>query len=73
MMKIFNKRKQYMVTIITKGKTENVEVIAESKNKAIQMVTDVLLNCNIFNLKSKQQFEIKVKRIKLKKMTIFPH
>ena len=62
MLEKFNKRKNYIVRIISKGKREDVQVIAENRKKATQMVMDILLNCNIFGFKSKNEFKLKCLR-----------
>lgn len=56
MFKIFNKRKRYVVAIITKKDIDYVETIATNKKEAIDIVTEVLLKCSIFNFKNKSQF-----------------
>ena len=43
MFKIFNKRKRYVVAIITKKDIDYVETIATNKKEAIDIVTEVLL------------------------------
>ncbi len=63
MFKIFNKRKRYVVAIITKNGVEYVETIASNKKEAIDVVTEVLLKCSIFNFKNKSQFILKCKKI----------
>ena len=64
MLKIFNKRKRYVVAIITKKGTDYVETIANSKKEAIGIVSEVLVKCEIFNFKNKNQFVLKCKKIK---------
>ncbi len=64
MFKIFNKRKRYVVAIITKNGVDYVETIATNKKEAIDIVTEVLLKCSIFNFKNKSQFILKCKKIK---------
>lgn len=62
MFKIFNKRKRYVVAIITENGIDYVETIATSKKEAMDIVTEVLLKCEIFNFKNKNQFILKCKR-----------
>ncbi len=64
MFKIFNKRKRYVVAIITKNGVDYVETIATNKKEAIDIVTEVLLKCDIFKFKSKNDFQLKCKRMK---------
>lgn len=64
MLKVFNKRKKYVVAIITKNGIDYVETIATNKKEAIGIVTDVLLKCSIFNFKSREDFKLKCKRLK---------
>ncbi len=62
MIKIFNKRKDYLVTIIGNNNIELVEVKAKNKKEAINMVADVLMKCNIFPFISRNDFYLSCKR-----------
>lgn len=64
MSKIFNKRKDYIVGIISNNKTELVQVKAQNKKEAMEMVTDVLLKCPIFGFKTINDFELNCRRIR---------
>lgn len=64
MLNIFNRRKKYIVAIITKNGIDYVETIATNKKEAKEIVSEVLLKCEIFNFKSKEQFELKCKKYK---------
>ena len=59
-MKLFQrKNKSYIVQIKSGKRIENVEVKAKNKNEAKEMVTDVLIKCNVFKFKSPNDFELK--------------
>lgn len=64
MLNIFNKRKRYIIAIITKKGVDYVETIATNKKEAKQIVSDVLLKCDIFNFKSSKEFQLKCKKMK---------
>jgi len=64
MLKLFSKRKKYIVAIITKNGIDYIETIATNKKEAREIVSEVLLKCEIFNFKSKEQFKLKSKRIR---------
>ncbi len=64
MLKIFNKSKRYIVAIITKKGIDYVETIATNKKEAMDIVTEVLLKCSIFHFKSRNEFQLKCKRVK---------
>lgn len=64
MFKIFNRRRKYIVAIITSKNVDYVETIAKNKKEAINMVTEVLLKCNIFNFKSQNEFQLQCKKVK---------
>lgn len=53
------KNKRFLVMIISKNKSQKVEVLAKTSKEAISMVEDVLLKCSIFNFSSKNDFELK--------------
>lgn len=56
-----NKRKHYLVTIITKEKKESMIVPADNKQQAIEMVDDVISKCSLFNY-PKGTYKIVAKR-----------
>ena len=59
MESIFNRRKDYIVAIISNKKLEYVQVRAKNKKGAMAMVTDVLLKCPIFGFHSSRDFKLK--------------
>jgi len=63
MLRIFNKRKRYVVAIITDTDVDYVETIATNKKEAMQIVEEVLLKCSIFGFKSKDEFQLKCKKV----------
>ncbi len=63
MMKIFNRRKRYVVGISSNDKIQFIEVKAKNKKEALGMVTDVLLKCSIFPFVSESEFELTCRRI----------
>ena len=54
-MKIFNRRKRYVVGISSNNKIEFIEVKAKNKKEALSMVTEVLLKCSIFPFVSENE------------------
>lgn len=64
MIKFFNKRKDYIVGIISDKKTDLVQVKAQNKNEAKEMVADVLLKCPIFGFNSIDDFQLKCRKAK---------
>ena len=54
------KRKKYNVVIMYKDKIEVVETIASTKKEAKEIVSNVLIKCNFFKVKSPKDFELKV-------------
>lgn len=57
-----DKRKNYIVTIITKKNKLDVRVKAENKKEAKEMVQDVLIKCNLFGFKSLDDFKFRCLR-----------
>lgn len=57
-----DKRKNYIVTIITKKNKLDVCVKAENKKEAKEMVQDVLIKCNLFGFKSLDDFKFRCLR-----------
>ncbi len=54
------KRKKYNVVIIYKDKIEVVETIASTKREAKEIVSNVLVKCNLFKVQSPREFELKI-------------
>lgn len=63
MIKLFNRRKRYIVGISSNNRIEFVEVKAKNKKEALDMVTDVLMKCSIFPFVSENEFELSCKKI----------
>lgn len=63
MLKNFNKRKKYIVSISSNKKMEYVEVSAKNKKEAKNMVIDVLMKCDLFPFVSKDNFQLLCKKI----------
>ena len=55
-MKIFNRRKRYVVGISSNDKIQFIEVKARNEKEALGMVTDDLLKCSIFHFVSDNVF-----------------
>lgn len=58
------KRKNYIVTIIAKNYRQDVEVKAENKKDAENMVDNVLLGCDYFVFDNKNQYKLEIRRKK---------
>ena len=58
------KRKHYIVTIIAKEYKQDIEVVADSKAEAENMVDNVLLGCEYFVFNDKSEYEIKIHKMK---------
>lgn len=63
MLKNFNKRKKYIVSISSNKKMEYAEVSAKNKKEAKNMVIDVLMKCDLFPFVSKDNFQLLCKKI----------
>ena len=63
---MFRKRKDYIVSVICNGGVDDIQVKAKNRREAKQMVEDVLLKCDIFGFKSKNEFNLKCKRRRIK-------
>lgn len=63
MLKIFNKRKNYVVGISSNKRIEFIEVRARNKKEASNMVIDVLMKCDLFPFVSRNDFQLSCKRI----------
>ena len=57
------KMKNYIVIIIEKNKTQEVQVKANNKKEAKDMVIDVLTKCNLFKVKDINKIKLKCKRM----------
>ncbi len=56
------KNKTYTALIMYKknNKNELVDVMAKSKREAYSIVEDILIKCDLFNVKTNKEFEIKI-------------
>lgn len=63
MLKIFKKKKNYVVGISSNKRIEFVEVRARNKKEASNMVIDVLMKCDLFPFVSRNDFQLSCKRI----------
>lgn len=54
--------KDYVVTIITKDKTDIMYVNAISKKNAIEKVSDVILNSSLYNIESLDNVKLKCRK-----------
>ena len=57
------KMKNYIVIIIEKNKTQEVQVKANNKKEAKDMVIDVLTKCDLFKVKDINKIKLKCKRM----------
>lgn len=57
-------RKDYIVTIIAKNYKQDIQVKAENKKEAENMVDNVLLGCDYFVFDSKKQYKLKIRKKK---------
>jgi len=55
--------KNYIVIIIEKNKTQEVQVKANNKKEAKDMVIDVLTKCDLFKVKDINKIKLKCKRM----------
>lgn len=62
MIRLLNKRKDYIVSISCNNKVQFVQVKAKSKREALSMVTDVLMKCSIFSFISNNKFELSCRK-----------
>lgn len=58
------RRKDYIVTIIAKNYKQGVQVRAENKKDAENIVDNVLLGCDYFVFNSKDDYKLKIRRKK---------
>ncbi len=63
---MFKKRKDFIVSVICNGGVDDIQVKANNRKEAIQMVEDVLLKCDIFGFKSRNEFDLRCKRMRIK-------
>lgn len=61
---MFKKRKDFIVSVICNGGVDDIQVKANNRKEAMQMVEDVLLKCDIFSFKSSDEFDLKVRKIR---------
>ena len=54
------------MSVICNGGVDDIQVKAKNRREAKQMVEDVLLKCDIFGFKSKNEFNLKCKRMRIK-------
>lgn len=64
MINLFNRRKNYLVGIISNNRIEFVEVKAKTRKEAKNMVVDVLTKCDLFPFVSRNEFHLVCKKIK---------
>lgn len=57
------KMKNYIVIIIEKNKTQEVQVKANNKKEAKDMVINVLTKCDLFKVKDINKIKLKCKRM----------
>ena len=58
------RRKDYIVTIIAKNYKQEVKVRATTIKEAEEIVDNVLLGCEYFAFKSKDDYKLKIRRKK---------
>lgn len=56
------RRRDYIVTIMAKNYSQEVQVRAESKEEAENMVDNVLLGCDYFVFDSKDEYILKIRK-----------
>ena len=56
------RRKDYIVTIISKNYKQEVQVRAESKEDAENIVDNVLLGCDYFVFNSNDEYKLKIRK-----------
>lgn len=56
------RRKDYIVTIISKDYKQEVQVRAESKEDAENIVDNVLLGCDYFVFNNKDEYKLKIRK-----------
>ena len=56
------RRKDYIVTIISKNYKQEVQVRAENKEYAENIVDNVLLGCDYFVFNSKDEYKLKIRK-----------
>lgn len=56
------RRKDYIVTIISKNYKQEVQVRAESKEDAENIVDNVLLGCDYFVFNGKDEYKLKIRK-----------
>ena len=61
---MFKRRKDYIVTIIANNYKQDVQVKAEDKKTAENMVDNVLLGTDLFDFKNKFDYELKIRSMK---------
>lgn len=63
---MFKKRKDFIVSVICNGGVDDIQVKANNRKEAMQMVEDVLLKCDIIGFKSRNEFDLRCKRMRIK-------
>lgn len=56
------KRKDYIVTIIAKNYRQDVQVRAEDKKDAENIVDNVLLGCDYFVFNNKNEYKLEIRK-----------
>lgn len=59
---MMKRRKDYIVTIISKNYKQEVQVRAENKEDAENIVDNVLLGCDYFVFNSKDEYKLKIRK-----------
>lgn len=59
---MFKRRKDYIVTIIANNYKQDVQVKAEDKKTAENMVDNLLLGTDLFDFKNKCDYQLKIRR-----------
>lgn len=59
---MFKRRKDYIVTITANNYKQDVQVKAEDKKTAENMVDNILLGTNLFNFKNKCEYSLIIRR-----------
>lgn len=59
---MFKRRKDYIVTITANNHKQDVQVKAEDKKTAENMVDNILLGTNLFNFKNKCEYSLIIRR-----------
>lgn len=67
MFNINKKNKEYTVIINSKSFNTEVDVLAKNKKEALKILENVILKCEFFKIKSKDEFKLSLKNGFLRK------